>query len=62
MLLDRDAHFGKPHVNIPTGLSDIISLDNCDKVYVEFGTLPYQSGIGGDEYIVKEMTKRYYHF
>ena len=58
MLRDRDAHFGRPHAEIPTGLSDIISLDNCDKVYVEFGTLPYQSSTGSDEYIVKEMIKR----
>ena len=53
-----DSHFGRTHAKIPTGLSDSVSLSNCDKVYVEFGTLPYQSSTGSDEYIVREMIKR----
>ncbi len=53
-----DSHFGRTHAKIPTGLSDNVSLSNCDKVYVEFGTLPYQSSVGSDQYIVREMMKR----
>ena len=44
--------------NIPGSLTSDASMDNCDKVYVELGTLPYQSKFIKDVDIVKDMITR----
>ncbi len=40
-----NANYGKKFVNIPNDLSDNILLNNCDKIYLDFGLIPYSNSM-----------------
>ena len=49
-------------VNVPGGFSADIGLNNCDKIYVNFDVLPFNSGIFSDrdivyDFIIKSLTE-----
>ena len=55
-----NSNYGRKSVNIPHDLTDNIWLNNCDKIYLDFGLMPFPNTTMHSSDILKDMVEKIY--
>ena len=55
-----NSNYGRKSVNIPHDLTDNIWLNNCDKIYLDFGLMPFPNTTMHTSDILKDIVEKIY--